>query len=114
TQLPYTITIPKLGVTVVHAGLVPNLPIERQSAKDMVHMRNLIEIENEGKLLYDATQSDKIGVAWASIWSGPNHVYFGHDAKRKLQEHPFATGLDTGAVYGNQLTAKFVMGPRTG
>lgn len=114
SQLPYTISIPKLNIIVVHAGLLPNVELDQQNLDDLLVMRHLIEEQEGDKKVYKPTKSDKVGVPWAELWPGPDHVYFGHDAKKKLQEQPFATGLDTGAVYGFQLTAKFIMGPRKG
>lgn len=115
-DLPYTISIPSLNSIIVHAGLVPGVELQEQNLRDLVTMRNLIIEEKHGKhgVKYSTTERHKPGEAWANVWAGPSHVYFGHDAKRLLQECPFATGLDTGCVYGNHLTALFIKGSRKG
>lgn len=101
-EIPYTISIPTYNAIIVHAGLVPNIPLQDQSIKDMIIMRNLV-LDDDTKTLKSA-ELPKDGHPWASLWPGPQKVYFGHDAKRKLQEYPFALGLDTGCLYGFLLT----------
>jgi hypothetical protein len=82
---------------VVHAGLVPGLPMERQDRWALVHMRSFDEV---------GRPTDRPGAcSWAASYSGPPHVAFGHDARRGLQLHEHATGLDTGCVYGGHLSA---------
>lgn len=113
-DLPYTLSIPSLDCLVVHAGLVPGRPLEEQAPGDMHSMRNLVPEEEEpltpGPGSFKATSSPLTGVAWASMWSDGPHVYFGHDAKRGLQQFPLATGLDTGCCYGQSLVRLIKMG----
>lgn len=113
-ELPYTISLPSLDTIIVHAGLIPGLPLENNSPYDMVQMRNIVETDYfwEGGLRGTKLVSE--GKPWASLWCGPQHVYFGHDAKRMLQSYKLATGLDTGCVYGNWLTGLFISGDRKG
>jgi hypothetical protein len=82
---------------VVHGGLVPGVPLEAQVRKDLLNMRSITS---------DGLPSRKVeGTPWGALWKGPPHVVFGHDAVRGLQRHAWATGLDTGCVYGGALTA---------
>lgn len=96
--LPTILPLEAHHVIVVHAGLLPNVPLSAQPRELSLTMRSLRS---------DGTGSKRIedGVAWASLWPGPEHVLFGHDAVRGLQRWPYATGLDTGCVYGGRLTA---------
>ncbi|CAM9160196.1 unnamed protein product [Choristocarpus tenellus] len=112
SELPYTLSFPSLGFLVVHAGLVPGVPLEEQRPWDMVTMRNVLEQEVEGGRSYQTLETSTEGVAWAKAWRGPQHVYFGHDAKRGFQQEAFATGLDTGCLYGKSLSAVIVPGGR--
>lgn len=109
TELPYSISIPSLNTIIVHGGILPSLPLCKQQPVDMVTMRNVV-LQDDGS--YKALEDRDEGEAWASIWKGPQHIYFGHDARRGLQIHPFATGLDTGCLYGKELTGIFISGSR--
>lgn len=108
TSLPYTISIPSHNAIVVHAGLIPGLKLDDTNPANLVTLRNII---SNGEVM-TGTKKGNEGEPWASKWSGPEHVYFGHDAIRMLQKFEFATGLDTGCVYGLMLTAVFIKGPR--
>lgn len=96
-SLPLTLALPELNVLVVHAGLVPGVPLDRQRRADLLLMRSLTP---DGR----GTRHAEEGPPWAAAWRGPEHVVFGHDAVRGVQLHPFATGLDSGCVYGRALT----------
>jgi hypothetical protein len=96
--LPTWLRLPALNTLVVHAGLLPGVAPEAQAPEDLLGMRSIRPDGRASSRLAD-------GPLWASLWQGPEQVVFGHDAITGLQRHPFATGLDTGCVYGGALTA---------
>ena len=107
-SLPYSISIPSLGAIIVHAGLVPGIPLEKQHTNTLAHIRNIIEEDYfDGDGLVPNNKPNR-GVAWSNLWPGPQHVYYGHDARRGFQNSSFATCLDTGCLYGGCLTGKFI------
>jgi predicted phosphodiesterase len=97
-SLPLYMRLPELNVLAVHAGLVPGVPLNEQRQEYLLNLRS---IAPDGK---PSKRADG-GAPWASHWTGPELILFGHDAMRGLQQHPHALGLDSGCVYGGRLTA---------
>ena len=93
---PFFFDLPEHGARVVHAGVVPGVAIDAQSPQTMMRIRTvrvpIKKNESENRL-------------WGACYAGPPQVIFGHNAAPGLQLHPWATGLDTGCVYGGRLTA---------
>jgi hypothetical protein len=90
---PLSLELPDHGVRIVHAGLLPGVPFEMQSPETLLHIRTVPNTQRKGRVL------------WGARYAGPPQVVFGHNAAPGLQLHPWATGLDTGCVYGGALTA---------
>ncbi len=93
--MPLLVDVPEHRVVVAHAGIDPRLPLAEQDPWLVTHIRS---IDAQGE------PSEKWGVSWGAHYQGPPHIVFGHNARKEPQLHPFATGLDTGCVYGGSLT----------
>jgi hypothetical protein len=97
SAMPYYVELPQHGAAIVHAGVKPGLVLERQDPWVLTHIRSL---DDKNK------PSSKLGErSWAESYVGPPHIVFGHSAQRGIQVHEYATGLDSGCVYGKRLTA---------
>ncbi len=96
-ELPTFLELGEEGVCIVHAGLRPGLSIDTQDVWTLTHTRS---IDSEGM---PSQRHDH--EPWARLYRGEQHVVFGHDSRLGLQLEPCATGLDTGCVYGGELSA---------
>lgn len=73
---------------VLHAGVKPRRKLEEQRVEDLLNLRELED-----------------GVPWFEQYEEERLIVFGHWSKLGLVDRPNALGLDTGCVYGGQLTA---------
>ena len=82
---------------VVHAGLRPNVELHSQTTGDLTKIRTL----------GPDRESDQ-GTPWYQMYSGEKVVLFGHWPAPEPRRGKKAIGLDTGCVYGHQLTAYII------
>ena len=94
-SLPFTIDLG--SHLVVHAGLRPGLEFHSQTTEDMTELRSLGE-----------DRASRKGTPWYDVYDGEKIVLFGHWPSQEPRRGNKAIGLDTGCVYGGQLTAYIV------
>jgi len=90
-SLPVVITLP--DTVVVHGGIDPRKPRADHSVDDFQNTRSLVP---DGS--YDPPY-------WFEEYAGPERVFFGHTVLESPIVREHAVGLDTGCVYGGELTA---------
>jgi diadenosine tetraphosphatase ApaH/serine/threonine PP2A family protein phosphatase len=91
-SLPYMIDLG--SHLVVHAGLRPGVPLDRQTPADLTELRTM-----------GVNPSSRKGVPWYALYRGEKIVLFGHWPGLQPRRGPRALGMDTGCVYGGRLTA---------
>ena len=94
-RLPFTIDLDTH--LVVHAGLRPNVELYSQTTGDMTRLRTL----------GPDRESDE-GRPWYHVYYGDKVVLFGHWPAPEPRRGKKAIGLDTGCVYGYNLTAYII------
>jgi diadenosine tetraphosphatase ApaH/serine/threonine PP2A family protein phosphatase len=82
---------------VVHAGLRPGVKLSGQTVEDLTELRTL-----------DGERTSREGVPWYEHYDEDKIVLFGHWPAPLPRRGPRAIGLDTGCVYGFQLTAYII------
>lgn len=96
-SMPLWIDLPEHKLRIVHAGVMPGIPIQRQDPEVLLTMRGIAPNGQASKL--------RGSEPWARRYEGPPHIVFGHHALMAPQVHPWATGIDMGCVYGGFLAA---------
>lgn len=82
---------------VVHAGLRPNVELYSQTTGDLTRLRTL-----------GPDRESKEGTPWYDVYYGEKTVLFGHWPAPEPRRGMNAIGLDTGCVYGFNLTAYII------
>ena len=99
-EWPHILRLFELRTLVVHGGLHPGRPLAQQRPEEILRIQ---VVDKQGRPYKRSALPD--GQPWAEQWRGPELVLYGHTPRPEPLVHPHAVGLDTGCVYGYQLTA---------
>jgi diadenosine tetraphosphatase ApaH/serine/threonine PP2A family protein phosphatase len=100
--LPLFIRLPEAGAVVVHAGVLPGVPIEKQDPRILLHAQCVRPPEPRS---FWPSKAPPGWTFWTNHWRGPERVIFGHSVLDRPLMSAWTAGIDTGCVHGRTLTA---------
>ncbi|HZE96469.1 MAG TPA: metallophosphoesterase [Planctomycetota bacterium] len=101
-SLPLYVRVPEANAVVVHAGVLPGVPIESQSPSILLHGQCIRPPATRSEWPSKAPPDWRF---WTHFWTGPERVIFGHTVLDSPLVAEWAVGIDTGCVHGRSLTA---------
>lgn len=99
SQLPLYIKIHEIKTIVVHAGILPNVKLDKHSPIEITCLRN---VDPKTKKF---VKRDKKGLPWYFYYKDKYRVIYGHNAAKSIIINKNTYGIDTACAYGNELTA---------
>jgi len=117
-QSYFSLHLPEYNVMLVHGGLWGNMyfpmpksftydSVHSKFGKDLILLTKVRYLNSFGKFVSLGSEKAQ-DQFWAEKYDGAyGHVYFGHQpyVQSSPKQFPFATGIDTGCVYGGWLSA---------
>lgn len=114
-NLPLYLNIPEHNLWVVHAGVRPNVPLEKQRKEDLLYLRY---VDEEHKTIPLKTVFDKTSDITPRFWTefGPfganivaGHCVFLDGPKMtKYEDGSWVACIDTGCCFGNYLSCLII------
>jgi predicted phosphodiesterase len=110
---PYCISLEEYNTYVVHAGVLPERPIEKQTKETYLYTRYVHkETHKRLHLMRPNFTQPPNSVHWTEIYEGKADIIYGHDVQSTTDpviainsSGARTIGLDTGACFGGKLTA---------
>lgn len=113
TALPYKIELPEFNAVVVHAGILPGVPMVRQTKETMMMVRYLDNQTHKMlSMSFPGFVQPTNSYYWADQYHGSLDVIFGHNVVGLGEMRVWTNenggrcfGIDTGCVFGGRMTA---------
>ncbi len=93
-------------LTIVHAGVLPSTNLYNLTKKEAAKVMRVRYLDEEGRFVSLDEVDIREHFYWSELYDGRyGFIVYGHQPFLNPRVDRFCFGIDTGAVYGNKLTA---------
>ena len=103
-SLPYYLRIK--NITIVHGGIPLKVKLNKKLTKEQKKEITMLRYYDKELNSLSWKEKDRLYKYWGELYDGRDgFVVYGHNPFKKPRKDKFAIGIDTGCVYGGELTA---------